>query len=72
MEWRRQDTIAESKRMRLERCRDLQLRKGVSTAEVCRAVGVDPGNASAFLRRGELGRGTLEDATAMMRYLISL
>lgn len=69
--YHRQDTDAESKRLRQQRCISLQLQKGISTAVLCKALGLDPGNVCAFLKHGDLGRLTLNDATALMKYLAS-
>lgn len=69
--YRKQDTDAESKRLRQQRCVSLQLQKGTSTASACKALGLDPGNVCAFLKQGDLGRLTLSDATALMKYLAS-
>ena len=66
------ETIAASKAMRLERCRLLQLKTGASVTEISRSLGLDPGNVSAFLKNGELGRVTLDDATAMMKMLMAM
>jgi hypothetical protein len=70
--YRKPETVADSKRMRLERCRDLRLRTGASITDISHALGLDAGNVSAFLKNGDLGRITLTDATAMMKYLMSL
>lgn len=72
VDYHRQDSIAESKKLRLERCRDLRLRTGASVAEISRALGLDAGNVCAFLTSGDLGRVTLEDATRMMKLLMAL
>ena len=69
--YRKPETDAESKRMRLERCRALQLQTGASVTEISRALDLDPGNVSAFLKNGDLGRITLKDATAMMKHLMA-
>lgn len=70
-DYRRADTNAESKRIRRDRCNDLRMRKGVTITQMCRDLGYDAGNVCAFLKRGELGRMTLADATAMMKYLMA-
>ena len=58
--------------MRLERCRLLQLKTGASVTEISRSLGLDPGKVSAFLKNGELGRVTLDVATAMMKMLMAM
>ena len=71
-DYRKEEIYAASKQMRQERCRRLQLEKGVSNIEISRALGLDAGNVCAFLKRGALGRVSLSDATAMMKYLMAL
>ena len=43
------------------------LRSGVSPAELSRTLHLDPGNMSAYLKRGELHRFTLETARAIAK-----
>lgn len=70
--YHRQDIDADSKGLRRERCRILQLQKGVSTAKICSELDLDPANVCAFIKQGDLGRITLQDATRMMKYLMAL
>lgn len=72
VDYRKTETIAESKLMRLNRCRALQLETGAGNVEICSALGLDPGNVCAFLKHGDLGRVTLKDATAIMKHLMTL
>lgn len=65
------ETAAESKRLRWERSHALQLEKGIPTAQIYRALGMNPGNVNAYMKHGDIGKVSLEGATAIMRYLIS-
>ncbi|MDR1184432.1 MAG: hypothetical protein LBK67_06505 [Coriobacteriales bacterium] len=65
----RPETIYESKRLRWERSRRLQLEKGVRASEVYHALGLNPGNVNAYLKHGELDKVSLENATNIMKYL---
>ena len=67
--YRRIDTINESKKLRWEKSIELQKRKGISNARICRALGLDPGNTNAYLKDAEIDRLSLEKATAILKYL---
>ena len=67
--YNRPETSKESKRMRWERSRALQLETGISTAEICHALGLNPGNVNAYLKHGDLDKVSLRTATAIMTYL---
>ena len=71
-EYHMADTVAASKEMRRSRCLLLQLQKGVSTTEICKALHLNVPNVCAFLKQGDLRRLSLQDATAMMKYLMAL
>ncbi|MDR2714586.1 MAG: hypothetical protein LBB42_03545 [Coriobacteriales bacterium] len=60
-----------SKQLRWERSKALQLEKGVSTAEVYNALALNAGNVNAYLKHGALDKLSLENATAVMKYLYS-
>ena len=62
-------TNSESKRMRWERSRMLQLEKGVNTADIYRSLGLNPGNVNAYMKHGALDKVSLENATEIMKYL---
>ncbi|MEG0759484.1 MAG: hypothetical protein RR505_13825, partial [Raoultibacter sp.] len=66
------ETDAESKRMRWERSRDLQLKKGVSNAAIYNALGLNPGNVNAYMKHGALDKVSLQNSTAIMKYLYAL
>ena len=65
------ETDAESKRMRWERSRDLQLKKGISNAEIYKALGLNPGNVNAYMKHGALDKVSLQNSTDIMKYLYS-
>lgn len=65
------DSRNESKKLRLKKIVELQKKKGISTAQVCRALGLDAGNVSAYLKKAEIDRISLENATAILKYLHS-
>ena len=60
-----------SKQLRWERSRLLQLEKGVNTAEIYHALALNAGNVNAYLKHGALDKLSLENATAVMKYLYS-
>lgn len=66
------ETNAESKRLRWERSRELQLKKGVSTAEIYNALGLNPGNVNAYMKHGALDKVSLQNSTDIMKYLYAL
>jgi hypothetical protein len=63
------NTINASKKMRWERSRTLQREKGISAAEIYRALKLNPGNVNAYLKHGSLDKVSLENATRIMNYL---
>ena len=63
------ETVKDSKRMRWERSRALQLEKGVSAAEIYRALGLNAGNVNAYLKHGDTDKISLQHATDIMDYL---
>jgi hypothetical protein len=65
----RPETARDSKRMRWERSRALQLEKGISTADIYRALGLNAGNVNAYMKYGDTDKVSLENATDIMNYL---
>jgi len=63
------DSRNESKRLRLEKIVALQKKKGIPTARICKALGLDSGNVSAYLKHADIDRLSLENATNVMKYL---
>ena len=63
------DTRNESKKLRWEKTVELQKKKGITTTQICNALGFDAGNISAYLKRADIDRISLEKATDIMRYL---
>ena len=66
------ESRAASKRLRWQRSREEQLRKGVSTTEICRALGLNIGNVNAYLKDGTLDKVSLSNATKIMKHLMAL
>ena len=67
--YNRPETTKDSKRMRWERSRILQLEKGVSTADIYHSLGLNHGNVNAYLKNGDLDKVSLQNATDIMDYL---
>ena len=67
--YNRPETTKDSKRMRWERSRILQLEKGISTADIYRALGLNAGNVNAYLKHGDTDKVSLQNATDIMNYL---
>jgi len=67
--YEKNDARNESKKLRWEKSVELQKRKGISTAQICSALGLDTGNISAYLKRADIDRISLEKATDIMKYL---
>jgi hypothetical protein len=67
--YNRPETARDSKRMRWERSRILQLEKGISTAEIYRTLGFNAGNVNAYLKHGDIDKVSLQIATDIMNYL---
>ena len=67
--YNRPETAKDSKRMRWERSRALQLEKGVATADIYRALGLNAGNVNAYLKHGDTDKVSLQNATDIMNYL---
>jgi len=59
----------ESKRLRWERSRALQLEKGVNTSEIYQALALNAGNVNAYMKHGALEKVSLKNATDIMKYL---
>jgi len=69
--YRKPESNNESKQLRWERSRTLQLQKGVSTAEIYQSLGLNAGNVNAYLKHGALDRISLQNATDIMKYLFA-
>jgi len=67
--YNRPETAKDSKRMRWERSRALQLEKGVATADIYRALGLNAGNVNAYMKHGDTDKVSLQNATDIMTYL---
>jgi hypothetical protein len=67
--YNRPETTRDSKRMRWERSRKLQLEKGVSAADIYRALGLNAGNVNAYLKYGDTDKVSLQNANDIMNYL---
>ncbi|MCL2889186.1 MAG: hypothetical protein FWE65_02050 [Eggerthellaceae bacterium] len=67
--YRKPESAGESKRLRWERSRMLQLEKGISTAQICRALALNVGNVNAYLKHGDVGKLSLKNATDIMKFL---
>jgi len=63
------DTRNESKKLRWKKTVELQKKKGLSTAQICKTLDLDIGNISAYLKNKDLDRISLEKATEIMKYL---
>jgi hypothetical protein len=61
-----------SKRMRLNKTRELMKAKGVSNAQIYQALHLNPGNTNAYLKHGDISKLSLENTTRIMRYLYAL
>jgi hypothetical protein len=66
------DTRNKSKRLRWQKTIQLQRQKGVSNAEIYQALGFDAGNINAYLKHGDIDRVTLDAATDIMKYVMTL
>ena len=66
------DTRNASKKLRWEKSVELQKKKGVSTTQICEALGLDIGNITAYLKHADINRVSLENATGIMKYLYSV
>ena len=71
-EYRKPETQAESKRLRWEKSRQLQLQKGVSVARICNELGLNRGNVNAYMKHGDVSKMSLQNATRIMKYLLAL
>ena len=69
---RKPETQAESKRLRWEKSRQLQLQKGVSVARICNELGLNRGNVNAYMKHGDVSKMSLQNATRIMKYLMAL
>jgi len=63
------DVRNESKRLRRAKTIHLQKTKGVSNTQICKALDLDIGNVTAYLKNAEIDRISLEKASAIMKYL---
>ena len=66
------DTRNASKKLRWEKSVELQKKKGISTTQICEALGLDIGNVTAYLKRSDINRVSLEKATDIMKYLYTV
>jgi len=66
------ENIEKSKQMRLERSLQLKAEKGVSNAQIYRALNLNRGNTNAYFKHGDASKLSLENATRIMKYLFSL
>lgn len=67
--YHRPESVARSKRLRLRRSRQLQLEKGIGVSQICRDLGLNPGNVNDYLKNGAVSKVSLENATSIMKYL---
>jgi len=67
--YEKNDARNESKKLRWEKSVELQKKKGITTAQICNTLGFDAGNISAYLKRADIDRISLDKATDIMRYL---
>ena len=67
--YNRPETVKDSKYLRWERSRAIQLEKGINTADVYRALGLNAGNVNAYLKHGDIDKVSLQNATDIMDYL---
>ena len=67
--YNRPETVKDSKCMRWERSCALQLEKGVTTADIYRALGLNAGNVNAYLKHGDTDKVSLQNAADIMNYL---
>jgi hypothetical protein len=66
------ERIERSKRMRLDKTRELMKEKNVSNAQIYRALNLNPGNTNAYLKHGDISKLSIENTTRVMRYLYAL
>ena len=66
------ETRNTSKNLRREKIIELQKKKGISTARICKALNLDPGNVNAFLNNAEIDRISLDKVSGIIRYLYSI
>lgn len=69
--YRAPETEAESKKLRWERSRALQLEKGIPTAWIYNKLGLNPGNVNAYMKHGDTSKVSLDAATSIMKYLMN-
>ncbi|MCL2150697.1 MAG: hypothetical protein FWH50_00520 [Coriobacteriia bacterium] len=69
--YRQPEIKSQSKQLRWDRSRALQLEKGIGSSEICRDLGLNLGNVNAYLKYGALEKVSLEKATEIMKYLYS-
>jgi hypothetical protein len=67
--YNKNETTKASKKMRWEKSHALQLEKGVNTAEIYHALGLNAGNVNDYLKHGSLDKVSLENATSIMKFL---
>lgn len=71
-EYHKPETQAESKRLRWEKSRQLQLQKGISAAYISQELGLNRGNVNAYLKHGDVNKVSLQNATNIMKLLMAL
>lgn len=67
----RNESLTDSKRLRLERTRMLQKETGISNAQIYQTLDLNPGNVNAYLKHGDTSKVSLETATRIMKFLFS-
>ena len=70
--WHAPENGAKEKRELWKKTHDLQIRIGISNAAVARAVKLDPGNANAYLSKGDIDRVTTAKAREILEYVENL
>jgi hypothetical protein len=62
-------TVNDSKKLRWRTSKKLQNDKRISNACVYKALGLNKGNVNAYLKYGDTSKVSLDNATAIMKYL---
>jgi hypothetical protein len=62
-------SIQESKRLRWEATKRLQIEKHISNADIYNALNLNKGNTNAYLKDGDISKLSLDNATRIMKYL---
>ena len=63
------EALAQRKRSYWEKSRSLQLRTGVTSVEVSKALELDPSNTSSYLKNGSVNRVSLNTAQLICEHL---